>query len=129
MKTYLTLTMVLLLSASALFAKNLNTEVNYYNKTNVEASLLQGVESNNEGLLVSAVQKLGDFKSDKAVIPLMKVLRSSQNESARISAALSLIKIGDSRGVYAVKQASKFDESSRVRELCAKFYANYQSII
>jgi hypothetical protein len=43
----------------------------------------------------------------------------------RIIAALSLYKIGDSRGIFAIRQAIKFDESKRVSKLCDKFYRAY----
>ena len=58
-------------------------------------------------------------------MPLIKMLHSEKEESARIQAALSLIKIGDPKGVFMVKQAAKFDESRRVRNLCSKFYNAY----
>ncbi len=54
----------------------------------------------------------------------MRMLRNAEPEDARIMAALSLIKIGDARGIYAVKQAIRFDESERVRKMCAIFYIN-----
>jgi HEAT repeat protein len=70
----------------------------------------------------SAAQILGDIKSDKAVIPLMKILKSSDDENLRIVAALSLYKIQNPMGMFAVRQAIRFDESTRVRNLCLKFY-------
>jgi hypothetical protein len=42
-------------------------------------------------------------------------------------AALALYKIGDARGLYAIKQAIRFDDSERVRNLCTKFYKAYLS--
>jgi HEAT repeat protein len=95
--------------------KNLNMDL-------VEKNLLSGLEENNRGLAISSAQMLGELKSSKAVIPLMRILKSSNDEAARISAALSLYKIGDARGLYAVKQASKFDSSERVRKMTNKFY-------
>ena len=94
---------------------------------NSEASLIQGVSSNNAGLMVSSANLLGDLKIDNAVIPLMKMLRNSEDEGMRISAAQALVKIGDSRGIFAVKKAAEFDKSERVRNLCATFY--FQSLI
>ena len=67
------------------------------------------------------------MKADEAVIPLMKILKSDDNEESRIMAALSLIKIGDLRGIYAVKQAIKYDQSERVNKLCLNFYRDYMS--
>ena len=58
------------------------------------------------------------------LIPL-DILHNNQSEELRILAALSLYKIGDSRGIYAIKQAIKFDESERVSRLCETFYKAY----
>ena len=66
-----------------------------------------------------------NLKSDEAVIPLMKILKNDENEEARIMAALSLLKIKDSRGIFAIKQAIQFDESERVRKMCSIFYQDY----
>jgi len=88
-------------------------------------SLLLGVESENLGLQSSAAYMLGEFCCDKAVIPLLKILHNSPYEEMRIMAALSLYKIGDSRGIFAIKQAIKFDDSKWVSKLCDKFYRAY----
>ncbi|GAB4294491.1 MAG: hypothetical protein Kow0098_16060 [Ignavibacteriaceae bacterium] len=90
-------------------------------------NLLKGLASDNLGLKVSSAYLLGEFESDKAVIPLLKVLHSEKNVEARVIAALSLYKIGDSRGIYAIKQAIRYDTSKRVNSLCEKFYFAYLS--
>jgi HEAT repeat protein len=90
-----------------------------------EQNLLIGIESDNQGLKESSAYLLGEFKSAKAVVPLMKMLRSDEQESARIVAALALCRIGDARGVYAVKRATQFDNSERVAQRCAWFYNEY----
>jgi len=87
-----------------------------------QENLLIAINSNNYGLKSSAAQILGDIKSDKAVIPLMKILKSSDDENLRIIAALSLYKIQSPMGMFAVRQAIRFDESVRVRNLCLMFY-------
>ena len=88
-------------------------------------NLMNGLASQNRGLKESAAFMLGEEKATRAVVPLMQMLRGGEEESSRIVAALSLCRIGDPRGVYAVKQAAKFDESERVRTLCAWFYNQY----
>jgi hypothetical protein len=87
-----------------------------------ELNYIHGVESDNAGLRLSSTLFLGEMKSDEAVIPLMRVLKNCEDEACRIAAAVSLVKIGDSRGLFAVKRAATFDESQRVRDLCWKFY-------
>jgi len=85
------------------------------------------LESKNNGLICSSAFYLGEYNSTQAVIPLMKILKNSGAEELRISAALALLKIGDARGIYAIKQAIKFDASERVSNLCSKFYNAYLS--
>jgi hypothetical protein len=85
-------------------------------------NLMIGLESDNFGLRMSSAFMLGEIKANEAVIPLMKMLRKEKNEDARIVAALALFKINDSRGVFAVKQAIRFDESKRVKKMCSNYY-------
>jgi len=92
-----------------------------------EANLLVGLRSDNLGVRESAAYLLGELKSTKAVIPLMSALRNAQHESTRIVAALALCRIGDARGVYAVKMAAQFDDDRSVQKRCAWFYNQYVS--
>jgi HEAT repeat protein len=87
--------------------------------------LLIGLDSDNAGLTSSSAYYLGELSSAEAVIPLMKILKNAKQEELRISAALALLKIGDERGIYAIKRAIVFDESSRVSDMCEKFYNAY----
>jgi HEAT repeat protein len=88
-------------------------------------NLLIGLRSDNQGLKESSAYMLGELKAGEAVVPLMAILRSDAPESSRIVAALALCRIGDSRGVYAVKRAVQFDESASVQQKCAWFYEQY----
>ena len=90
-------------------------------------NLINGVMSTNDGLRRSAIYQLGELQAEDAVIPLMKVLRSCYDERCRVAAAWALCKIGDERGVYAVKQAVRFDESQKVQLHCAWYYNLYVS--
>ena len=40
-------------------------------------------------------------------------------------AALALYKIGDARGINAIKQRIRFDDSERVRKMCSTLYAQF----
>jgi len=91
-------------------------------KTSSIESLIMGVNSDNFGLRTSAAYMLGELKCEKGVIPLMRMLKSEDREDARIVAALALLKIGNAKGIFAIKQAIRFDESERVQKLCAAFY-------
>ena len=90
-----------------------------------EAKLLDDVSCDNCQTKENAIYDLGELRSEKAVIPLMAVLHSDQDESSRIVAALALCRIGDARGTFAVKRAARFDSSEKVRTLAAWFYTTY----
>jgi len=91
----------------------------------VESNLLIGAKSENFGLRVDCAYKLGELKSKKAVNCLIKMLRSADTEEEQIMAALSLRKIENARGLYALKRAGKFAESDRVKRMCKIFYYDY----
>ena len=88
-------------------------------------TLQQGLNSNNLGLQAGCTYMVGELCCQSSVITLLKMLHNCPSEELRILAALSLYKIGDSRGIYAIKQAIKFDESKRVQRLCEIFYKAY----
>jgi len=89
-------------------------------------TLLEGLQTDNRGLQAGCTYMLGELCCGRSVIKLLDVLHNSSSEELRILAALSLYKIGDSRGIYAIKQSIKHDESKRVSRLCELFYKAYQ---
>ncbi len=86
------------------------------------SNLLEGLKSDNDGLRTGSAFMLGEIKAEEAVIPLMKMLRTEDSEEARIVAALALYKLDNPRGIFALKQATRFDSSERVRKMCTNFY-------
>ena len=87
----------------------------------IEDNLLAGLKEDNLGLNVSCAYMLGEMKSDRAVIPLMKMLRCEKDERAQLMAALSLMKIGDERGIFLIKRLAQFSDCERVKCMCARF--------
>ncbi|MBK7497796.1 MAG: HEAT repeat domain-containing protein [Ignavibacteriales bacterium] len=127
-KIFLNCLLVISISISSFgFIKQIPAKVNNYNRDLVIENLLNGVNSGNHGLRMSSAYFLGEIKADEAVIPLMKILKNDQNEEARIMAALSLLKIGDLRGLFAIKRTIQFDDSERVKKMCSIFYQDYIS--
>jgi hypothetical protein len=116
---------VFLLFLTAQIFSQGNTEKNISSKECCVKSLLQGVKSDNLGLQAGSTYMLGELCCGKSVIVLMDILHNNPSEEVRILAALSLYKIRDSRGIFAIKQEMKFDESERVRLMCEKFYRAY----
>lgn len=120
------LTTVILFSAN-LYSQPVPKRSIQMNENQITESLLLGMSSCNKGLCASSVYMIGDLCCKKGVIKLMSLLRNADCEEIRILAALSLCKIGDSRGIFAVKRAATYDESERVKRLCGIFYRAFQS--
>lgn len=119
------LTAVILFSAN-LYSQPVPKRSIQMNENQITESLLLGMSSCNKGLCASSVYMIGDLCCKKGVIKLMSLLRNDECEEIRILAALSLCKIGDGRGIFAVKRAAIFDESERVKRLCGIFYKAFQ---
>ena len=92
------------------------------NENQILENLLIGMKSCNKGLCASSTYLLGELCNRQGVIPLLSLLHNAECEEIRILAALSLCKIGDARGIYAVKRAGIYDDSERVKKLCNLFY-------
>ena len=91
----------------------------------IEANYLTGINSDNQGLKVSSAYFLGNMKSIRAVIPLMKMFRNEKNNGAKLVAAWSLLKIGDSRGVFLVKRESELGNCDGINCMLHQLYEDY----
>lgn len=124
MKTSLTLLVAALVLLAPAFAAE-NEQGQKMDTAKVVKNLINNLKSDNKGVVESSAYMLGEMKAAEGVVPLLAMLHNSPYESSRIVAALSLSKIGAARGVFAVKQAVQFDESPRVRVVCAWFTNQY----
>ncbi len=88
----------------------------------IENNLLKGINSDNQGLKLSSAYFLGEIKSDKAIIPLLEILHSSEECCAKQVAALALYKINSARGMFAIKQAVKFEKHPQTKKICRILY-------
>ena len=77
----------------------------------IEDNLLTGIKSKNSGLQTSCAYFLGEMKSSKAMISLLRLARNGATEEARIIAGLSLYKIHSKIGLYQLKGLSERDKS------------------
>lgn len=123
-KQVVMLVAVLLIGATSIFARTDESDYVVISDNSMK-NYLVGLKSDNDGLRYSCAFLLGEYKIKKAVIPLMAMLHNEKTEEGRIMAALSLVKIGTGKSIFAVKQASIFDNSERVRNLCSVFYNHY----
>jgi hypothetical protein len=105
-----------------LFPQSVTVPTKQLNEKQISENLLIGIQSGNKGLCASSTYLLGELCCKQSVIPLLRLLHNSEFDEIRILAALSLCKIGDARGIFAVKRSAVFDESERVKRLCGLFY-------
>jgi hypothetical protein len=124
LKSFLLMIITIALINSVTSASTTQNQKRSISKSSIE-NLLEGVSSDNLGLKLSAAYYLGEYECSEAVIPLLNILKNSEREEARITAALALFKINDARGMFAVKQAIKFDKSDRVKKVCSNLYREY----
>jgi len=90
----------------------------------VESNYLKGLNSEVHNLKLCCAYFLGELKSQKAVIPLMKIFREEKGD-AKLIAAWSLLKIGDPRGVYIVKSAIDTKECKDINCMLHFLYTDY----
>jgi HEAT repeat protein len=124
LRFFFAVTLAVLFISTAVFASTPVKKQKQLSENAVE-NLIAGMNSENFGLQMSSAYMLGEYKCQKAVLPLLKVLKSDVREEARITAALALYKIDDSRGIFAVKQAIRFDDSERVKKICSLLYQEH----
>ncbi|MBK7631863.1 MAG: hypothetical protein IPJ23_14375 [Ignavibacteriales bacterium] len=119
---FLIILFAVLFLSKDLFSQPVPMLTRVLNENQISENLLIGLQSCNKGLTASCAYLIGEFCCKKSVIPLMALLHNAECEEIRILAALSLCKIGDARGVFAVKTSALYDDSQRVKRLCGLFY-------
>ena len=82
-----------------------------------EQSLFMGLNSGNLGLMISSSYMLGEIKSKSAIPKLTEFINKVDNDKARLTAILALLKIASSESNVALNQN---DRSSEISELCEK---------
>lgn len=90
--------------------------------------LLKSLNDENIGIRTSAAQILGERRVSEAVDPLIKMLKSEQQYSARIVAALALFSIGDKKAIPELQKLAKSDENKSVRTVTASIVLKMQAI-
>ncbi len=119
-----TVFMLIIFSAIA-FSQTNKLAVSADKNTKVEANYISGLYSNNESLRVNSAYMLGEMKSEKAVIPLMDMFRREKNDGVKLVAALSLLKIGDPRGIFLIKRSIELKENDGVNIILQHLYKDY----
>lgn len=77
--------------------------------------LIKALQDENVGIRTSAAQLLGERKVVEAVKPLVKMLKTEENTSARIVVAMALYQIGGKKATVALREAAAKDKNKTVR--------------
>jgi hypothetical protein len=118
---------ILVWSATVYAGNGANTRTDRQNAIldAAEMNLALTLKEVNGEFLESVIASVTDIKKTYAdkdmnlvVIPLMKILRNNPDANLRILAAMALSDIGHDTGIYAVKEAARFDRNKTVRHIC-----------
>jgi hypothetical protein len=88
------------------------------------ANLKAGIASSNEGLKKSAMYMAGKYMVSETAADLVKELKNSDN-NIKILAALSLLRINDSRAMAEVKTAAENETDTHTKNMLSAIYNEY----
>lgn len=104
------LVVVLSVFSTSVFAQSVEKE-------KYDQYLIKSLSDENVGIRSSAAQLIGERKVKEAIKPLVKMLKTEKNSSARIVAAMSLYKIGDESVLPLLKKVAAKDDNKTVRRV------------
>ena len=119
-KLSLALFLTLLLSSVLMAHPNNDKEYDQY--------LINALQDENIGIRTSAAQLIGERKVVKAVEPLVKMLKSEKNSSARIVYAMALYQIGDEKATAALKEAVIREKNKTVKRVVTAMVQKLESV-
>jgi len=119
-KLSLALVLTMLLSSILLAHPSGDKEYDQY--------LMKALQDENIGIRTSAAQLIGERKVVEAVKPLVKMLKTEENTSARIIAAMALYQIGDKNAKVALKEAASKDKNKTVRRVVSAIVQKLESV-
>ncbi|MBU0475169.1 MAG: hypothetical protein KKF62_13525 [Bacteroidetes bacterium] len=102
-------------SSSQIIAKDSPLKTKKISYEQIEESLLTGLNSDNMGLKISCSYMLGEIKSKKAISDLTAIVNNGDNDKAKLTAILALLKIASSECVALLNQNEQNDE---IRQIC-----------
>jgi hypothetical protein len=82
------------------------------------SNLMAGINSENLGLKKSCIYYAGLYEIPEAVDVLIKQMKNESDPDVKILIALSLYKIGDTKGYSMIKAAAEKDNDPKVRNMC-----------
>jgi len=112
-----------------LFISNVaNAQIPTLSEKEYNQYLIKALKEKNVGIRASAAQLLGERKVRDAVDPLIKMLKTEQNKSARIVAALALYNIGDEKALPFLKKFAKCEKCKTAKHVMAAIVHEMQTV-
>ncbi len=99
------------------------------NKERAIQNLVMGIQSDNAGLKRSCIYFAGKYEVSEVVNELIELLGKEKDSSTKKVIALVLYKIGDQKGINAIKKLAQTDSDSKVRNLCSAITIAYNKNI
>ena len=126
-KKFALLTIVLVFMLSSFSKANQESLIPADKNAKKEANYLSALNSDNESVRINSAYMLGEMRSKKAVIPLMDMFRQNKDKGAKLVAALSLLKIGDARGIFLIKRSIELNENEGITIILQHFIRDFGS--
>ena len=123
-KMLVAVTFIALLFTTVLNAQKTITKTELKQKRMI-GNLVNGINSDNEGLKRSAIYYAGKYKVEESVDALVDQLEMETSTENKYLISLSLYLIGDDKGIEAVKKVAAFDNAPRAKRLAAAVYYEY----
>lgn len=117
---YLFATLILVGLTSNLYAKD-NI---YLTDTNV-ANLINGINSENNGLMRSSIYFAGKYRISETTDALLEILDEEHDASDIVLIALAIYRIGDKEAMIHVLETAKTSDNSKVRNILSAIAIQY----
>lgn len=133
MKTFI-IAVVMLFTVQMVSAQEVFSEEK---KSIIVDNLERAIVSENTGLHTSGALVLSELIYDsyldkddasEAMIPLIKLLKNGETEEERIAAAVALYQLGNSIGIYQLRNVGVFDSNEKIATICKNLYYTYHKL-
>ncbi len=116
--------LALLVFSATGFAQSKSSTTGFNNKYAIQ-NLVNGINSENEGVKRNCIYFAGKYGVKEAVNPLLDLLQTEENPNTKILIALSLFYINAPEGLNAVKALAQNDDNVKVRNMSQAIYVEY----
>jgi HEAT repeat protein len=96
--------------------------------TKAISNLINGINSENEGLRRSSIYFAGKYEYRETTSALVEQLKKEKNPNTRLLIANSLFRIGDPEAMKSVLEISRKDSNNKVRRIAGAIYEAFSVI-